>query len=271
MNLNHSPLMIRKLATGLVVVFFVTATAHGVVIDSFDTPQSLLADSGNQFVPQSVAGGGILGGERDSYVQFANGTNTVVDINAAGSGVLSFSAGALGYADFVWDGPDGSDNIDLTGLSGVDLTAANALNAVALKVALNDVPVQVGINIITDASNWSGAILNLPGGISSAQTIDVLFTAFVPHGTGADFANVNAILLYMTSDLPSINLQIDSIESVNVPEPATLTLFGSAFLMLGGIGFLKRRRRREVSVAYASQSRPATRMATMTFNGGYHA
>jgi hypothetical protein len=237
--------MIRILAgAALIAAFLCTPFAHAVIIDTFDTSQSLSAD---MFTDDfgSVAGGGILGGERDSVVIWDSGPNTVdVEVNAGSSGLLNFSSGAatIGYADFIWDGLDGSDAVDFAGLGGVDLTAGGTLNAIALNVAFDDLPVEVGMSIATDAGNFSSASLNLPGGIFTPQSYSILFSAFVPDvGAGADFTNVNAILLWIQGELAATDVQLDFIESAYVPEPSSLIL--AAFGCIGFAAWGWRRRK----------------------------
>ena len=218
--------------------------AHALLVDSFETSQSLMAASFMTTDSGSVIGPGIIGDERDAVVTWTSGpVFSELDVVSAGTGFLSFSLGAntMGSTALTWDGNDSSPTDDFTGLSGADLTDSNMSNAMRFDVVFDDLAVDINITVWTDASNASSAILSLPGGIVSSTDFDVFFASFTPIlGTGADFANVGMIRVEIDAALAATDVLVDTINTVFVPEPASFFLVG-----IGFVGLLLTRRHRE--------------------------
>lgn len=232
---------------GVIVSGVAAATANGMIIDTFETGQTVVADMNTTTDMNSVSGPGILGGERDLSAFWTNGPNDVEHVaNASNDGLLSFSLGAdtSGTGDAVWDGTDASRGlaVNYTGLGGVDLTGGGTDDRLGVKLVFNDLPsTTLSFWIYTDQSNWSHASIILPAGIGITLPmleIDILYSNFVVGGgTGADFSNVGAIVMEIAPEFPSADTQIDFIET-DTPAPGTLALTGLA----GLVGFRRRRR-----------------------------
>ncbi len=226
----------------LLTTTVITGSAHALVIDSFETSQSLMAASFMVTDSGSVIGPGIIGDERDAVVTWTSGpVFSELDVISAGTGFLSFSLGAntLGSAALTWDGDDNSSTDDFTGLGGSDLTDSNMSNAMLFDIVSDDNLVDLSITVWTDASDASSAILSLPGGIVSSTDFSVLFASFSPIlGSGADFANVGMIRVEIDAALVATDLLIESVRTGFIPEPSTLTLAACALI---GLAYVRRR------------------------------
>ena len=107
-------LVMALIAAGIVL-------AGDVILDSFDEgEQSLTSTASADY--NTVTGSGMLGGERDVYLERESGSNTArVEIDTGDDNTFAFSAGAGNQtiAQVVWDGTDGNaTTIDYDGLGG---------------------------------------------------------------------------------------------------------------------------------------------------------
>jgi hypothetical protein len=208
-----------------------TRAAPGTV-DTFDTDQTTIERVvGTDPIPSSVSstasGGDILGGERDIQITIDAGTTTGNRLSSGvGTSLLSvgYEPSIEGTAEIVWDGPDGdATSIDFTGLGGVDLTESGAQDAFIIRINSDDLAASLIIEVFTDSGNSSTATLNLPGSIFSPEDRTVPFSSFTANlGTGADFENVGAIVLSVTSTTP-LDLEIDSFGTTSTQPAPTLT------------------------------------------------
>jgi hypothetical protein len=200
-----------------------------VAIDSFATAQPLIqllapGDVGN--TTQSTAvGAGILGGERDIQISMTAGAipgnrlSTVVGGDLLGIG---FEPTVQGTVQVQWDGPDGDpNNLDPVGLGGFDLTQGGTQIEFLIDIFSDDLAANLVFEVFSDAGNASIFTLNLAGAITNQNRL-IPFAAFTPSlGAGADFTNVGAITLTITS-LTELDLVLDSI-GTNGPIPPTPT------------------------------------------------
>ena len=112
-------------ASAAIALFTIEAQAVSLIIDDFDTSQTLQANSGTPTDSGSVGpAAGIIGGHRDTTANWTSGPNDVdVDIDTGTASAFDLSTGSdtLGDAKLQWDGGDGSTTLDPTGLGGVDL------------------------------------------------------------------------------------------------------------------------------------------------------
>ncbi|OGL39353.1 MAG: hypothetical protein A2042_04915 [Candidatus Schekmanbacteria bacterium GWA2_38_11] len=221
------------------------ATPITLLIDSFDTPQEFLllytGSSPYNLLPVSASGtvssggGDIIGGERDVSVTLESGTSLYLGIGQGGLSLADQSLGSSskGHTTIVWDGLDGNANaIDYTGLNSLDLTAGGA-SALKIDLTFDDLPAKLVLSVYTDAINWSSMDLNLPGGISSLQSFIMNYSDFVTKGgTGAAFADVGAISLYIDGTITAAaDLRFDSVTTA-VPEPGTILLVGAGLICI---------------------------------------
>jgi uncharacterized repeat protein (TIGR01451 family) len=185
------------------------AEAEGVTgpkIDDFETTQVVKAAPPLPSSQNSTqADSGVVGGERDMYVELTQGNDpfsSVSLISAAGLLRLASDTTVTGNAKIVWDGVDGNAlAINHIGLGGIDLTEfnGNTMTGIALISGADHPNAQIKLRIYSDANNWSEyttTVPESPGGAATGQAVfrfDDVPTA--KGGAGADFTNVGALEL----------------------------------------------------------------------------
>lgn len=159
-----------------------------------------------------MTGAGILGGEREIQVTLLGGSNNGSDvIGSVSSGSFTLDSGAtLDTSTLItWDGTDGDPNnaLNPTGLGGVDLTNGGLDDAFLAQGVFSDQPFELVITVYTTAGQFSTLTRSFPD-IPIPNNFAFLFTDFVPTGGGADFSNVGAITLMITSLAPALDVVI---------------------------------------------------------------
>lgn len=191
------------------------------IIDSFSTgTQAVSATiSGTDPDSDALTAAGVLGGERDLFVDALTGTSNVSISVDTGTGLLEFQAGAAttGTRTLSYDGADADGaTIDAaTGLGGIDLTNSGTETGFKLKLGteaiVSDNSLLV-IRVYSSAANVSIASALIPStGGAATGDLTIPFSDFtIESGTGADFTSVNA-LQFDFSDALSDNGQVDFI------------------------------------------------------------
>lgn len=185
------------------------AEAEGVVgpkIDDFETTQMVSASPplpASQ--PSTLVDGGVLGGERDMFVELTQGTDPYSEVAlVSGVGLLRLASDTTvtGNAKIVWDGADGNAaGVNATGLDGFDLTQfeGNTMTGIALMSGADHPNAKITMRIYTDANNWSEFTTTVPESAGGAATGQAVFryddTPTDMAGNGADFSNVGALEL----------------------------------------------------------------------------
>lgn len=230
--------------------------ARALLIDSFDALQLVTAPPGMTVTSTVTSGGGdILGVERDISVTAGPGvTPTSLHVNEFANGLAIYSQGATdpsGSASITWDGGVGL---------GVDLTQGGTDTAFSLGLVFADLPTTLTFTVYTDGANASQAPVALSSPIVSPTDLLVAYADFVPSlGVGADFSNVNAIVLTLGGGA-GVGIGATSLQTI--PEPAVEALVA---LGIGGLVLAGRRGSlisRALSFALsAGRYPPATRLA----------
>ena len=214
----------------------------------------------------SSAAAGAIGGERDitSWVQETfTGSPTVVqndiDANLFGSGTYRHTQQTdnIGHGWTQWDGVDGAawalnapqhnglDNLNTSGLGGVDVTDGGVSNSVYVDLIATDQPMTEVIlafylNGTTDYVEYSFILdptmngdrvtmymsdgtLNAGGGV----TIEDVMT-----NVGAIWMHTHGLEQFDTINHQALDLSLNEIGTTNVPVPT------SAALIMGGLGIL---------------------------------
>jgi hypothetical protein len=218
---------------------FVRPVHASLIIDSFETTQSLTVTEKASNDSDWAAGGDILGGHRGIELDLAaplSGRNNV-DIAIDSSNALDFSQGSgAGRALLVWDGRQSGQvgSVDSAGLN-IDLTENGRNAAIAFDVLFNDRPIGMTFTLYSDSTPFSYTYA-LPGGTGSLGTHVISFAAFP---AGFDPTQVGAIsLLIDGTTAAGADLRVKDLRCVPfaVPEPSTWLLLSLAGL---GIGFYR--------------------------------
>lgn len=209
-----------------------------IVVDNFTTNQASLAltfPPAGTTASSSASGAEILGGERDIQVNLTSGVIAGNQMSAVvSSGFYSYSQDATiaGTGVVQWDGTDGSPTLNPTGLGGIDLTAGGTQDAFVLSVQFDDLPVNLVLQVSTDAGNASTFTLAAPGLIFSPTDFVIPFASFTPSaGTGANFANVGAITLTAGSPVTAPDLVLDFLRTT-----ATISATKTVAILVDGNG-----------------------------------
>jgi len=189
---------------------------RGLLIDGFSSTQivtaSLRPPSSDPSSDPSTTllDNGVLGGERDLFVEVTAGTDVFSDVSlTSGAGLLRLASDTAitGNAKVVWDGADNdAESVNPIGLRGtnglgIDLTEfnSNTMTGIALTVGADHPNAQVRLRVYTDVNNWSEFLAIVPKSEGGLATGNVVFQfADTPdrvEGRGADFSDVGAIEL----------------------------------------------------------------------------
>ncbi|MCK6553091.1 DUF4215 domain-containing protein [Candidatus Binatia bacterium] len=218
------------------VTTFLAVPAGGVVIDAFDTAQTVsqagLGASGN-----SVDGpaGGLLGGERDVHLSITTGSGTLrADAGMSRSGAFSHAAAGQvrGITQITYDGDDGDPHtLDAAGLDGVDLTVGGSHSSIVVGLPFADLGAAVTLAVWSDATHCSQRTLPAPASTVPADNRRLQFR-YGEFGLGpgcvgpANFTNVGAIRLTIDGTaVGATDLSVEQIQTVPEPTP-TLTPSG---------------------------------------------
>lgn len=233
------------------------AQAGTIIIDEFAEFQLLQATgpiSAN--TDEGSVAGSMLGGERDMFLRVLGGassqhaTAVAFDLGGGANSLFVSQQSTISSSTLVvWDGGDGDDAIDYTGLGGFDLRGGGSEFGFELGVNFRDQPVDVTFTVY-DASDpsgntWSRDTITLSGPSFVPAAFTVPYGHFTTHGPngGVDFSNVGAVTMEIGAFNPGTDLEIDYLKTSVVPEPSSIViaLVGSA---LCGLNVLRRRRKR---------------------------
>lgn len=240
---------LKALGAVLALAFSLNASAT-LVIDSFSSTQAKIEDGtvGGPIVSSQLADATVLGGYRELIVSKTGGFDaaaaadtTLTTSLAVGGGKLRFSndndVSGVGIAR--WDGSATGGAINATGLGGASLLAYG--NAFVIDVISSDPGATFNfiLEAYTNAGQYSSYTLAGTGvGIYSITFADLLGAGATTVGGGVDVTNLGALqltILPMGASTFGLDLAIDTI---SVPEPASLALVGLSLL---GLGVMRRR------------------------------
>jgi hypothetical protein len=243
-------------------LFTIVSPAQALIIDQFVTVQDSTTDLAappNKTAFSSVAAATALGGERDllvTKIAGALGDRVRARTNPLAENKLRFSQddGVRSTAQVVYDGFDGVQAVDPSGLGGLSLLDDGSTGFL-LDITGSDVGGPIRIRVIEQGTltNFIEGTLNAPGGILGSTPLDditvgLLFTSMTITGTSSlndILTNVGAIILTIDAtglSQESWDLNVTFFRtSVQVPEPSAIILmmFG-----LAAIGSTRRRVKR---------------------------
>lgn len=190
----------------------------------------------------------ILGGERDIRMDWIGegdeSPSTVLGNSSLYPGeaftiFVNRGASEETFVEYVWDGIDGSSNINYTGLGGVDLLSS--YSGLSFTISADRPATDWTFYFYTDAFNFSTWSYQKPNmTVSSVVDFSPLFADFTASGTngGADFSNIGAIRITNQGELASDTV-LRHVQLTPVPEPSGILLVGAAAIA----GILRRSRR----------------------------
>ncbi|HBS29206.1 MAG TPA: hypothetical protein DEB06_07080 [Phycisphaerales bacterium] len=220
------------------------SAAHaGILIDSFNTDQTLQIDPGgvnpSSMMNGVATGAESIGGARAAMLMRTDGLQLLSTRVNITKGLLEFGAEpGVGGSVTVWYDGDSDTDLNPSGLGGADLTDGGIDDALSIAFRYD-----LAIDMTVRVYSGEGAVSELtfsfagPAGfVGPFNTAILPYAAFVPVvGAGADFTNVGAISFFAsTGEQFGADFQLDDIKTV--PSP------GAALALLALTG-LKRRRR----------------------------
>ncbi len=237
-----------------------------VVIDDFSTDQGPVSDLavGGGGTSSQILASGSIGSYRDIYVEEVdNDVEGVDDDNTLGIHVQvsndRFSATlddlVKGFAVVTYDGSNSvGDNwesgVDVNGLGGQDWTGTTGF---LFEDISNDIIAPVQLIVWTDDAEDGTFVKHILDFATFGDVNDGgLYDALIPVAWFDDYDEINwasvgafqAIFnLDSTKDLSNSEISVDLSlgRAVAVPEPAALSIFGAGVLMLGFMGYRRRK------------------------------
>lgn len=201
--------------SGVFALALTTGAANAVVIDSFQTSQSL-EQSAVGSISGSVNGAGILGGQREATINVINNQNPALNRSELDiqNGGLNFNNDVLVSSELrlIYDGIDGNAGTNNFGLNGVDLTSGGLFDGFTVNYSA-DMDALLTFRIFEDAGNFSDYTINLIGD-SAMNSAEVMFSNFtIASGAGADFGGINAmeILVNEGGAVASLDFQMNGL------------------------------------------------------------
>ncbi len=261
---------IKVLSVMACALFLHTNAQASYIIDEFSANQGPVEDNsalGGGTANQGFSGGGVIVGDyRDIYVEeVANGVgpdDPTLGISVqVSSGRFSATLDDLvkGFAVLTYDGANevGSNwqtNVDTAGLGGVDWSDTVGF---LFEDVSNDLmaPAQliVWTNDNMDGMTYTKHLLDFStfGDINNGG----LYDALIPVSWFDDYENINwsnvgafqaVFNLDSTQDLSNSEISVDlslarATSVTDIPEPAALSTFGAGVLLLGFMGYRRRR------------------------------
>lgn len=199
------------------------APAHAILIDNFDSGDDSVSTIGADSTTATNPGDAI--GNQRRIGLSAGGGGSVIDVSG---GTLTLGSATAPTTGFVgWDS-----------LGGVDLTDGGSSIGILteiLNIDVGDVSLGFSVTGTTAGDSASLTLNNLPVGLAFFD-----FALFTGTNPLAALQSADSILLTIVGSTNTSDLEIDFVDTRDVPEPGALGLMG---LGLAGLGFAVRRRR----------------------------
>lgn len=244
--------MCHNLAKGVLAVVAVglllTSTAQAVVVDNFSgfLPVSVPALGVNpSIVSAGALSGGAIGGARAIILTRVSGNGEITAYSdLGGDGLFSLGSGPddVANATIQYDG-DTNSTLNPTGLGAQNLTLGGH-DSIRLGYRADLAGASIDVTVFTDATHASHDSFNTTAtGFGGAGFIfvDLPYSSFTTAPTfsaPASFTSVGAIQITLNATgVSALDLQLGTIQSAVLPEPASIGLIGI------GLALLARRRK----------------------------
>jgi hypothetical protein len=225
--------------TGIAGLAVLAVAAQAIVIDDFSSGEySITANSVNP-TAEAVTVGTMIGGQRDAFLQYGSGPQSISSSVSIAAGAVSFfnsgseTTGSLILQYDGFDGESASDGVLTNGTSlGANFSGSNAFQ---FDFRFIDAGLGSNVTILTTVVSSTGTasfLTTVPNGVNVMH--QVAFSNFA----GVDFSNVQNVTFQFFAPAAS-DFTLDSIQTVGaVPGPLAAVPF------LVGLASLKRRRKR---------------------------